>query len=97
MLVGNKSSGHAKYFSCLDLLMGYHQIDMDPSDTDKTAFSSKEGHWMYKRIPFGLKTAPATFQKMLNSVLSGLMTQGVLFSFTILSFMQTLWLTMTEN
>jgi len=45
---------------------------MDPSDIDKTAFSMKEGHWVYKRMPFGLKTAPATFQKMMNNVLSGL-------------------------
>jgi len=62
--------GQAKYFSCLDLAMGYHQIDMDQSDSDKSAFSTKEGHWEYKRMPFGLKTAPATFQKMINNVLS---------------------------
>ena len=41
---------------------------MNPSDVDTTAFSTKEGHWAYKRMPFGLKTAPAT----LNNVLSGL-------------------------
>ena len=64
--------GQAKYFSCLDLAMGYHQIDMDPRDIDKTAFSTKEGHWAYKGMHFGLKTASATFQKMMNNVLSGL-------------------------
>jgi len=77
--------------------MGYHQIDMDPSDIDKTAFGMKEGHWVYKRMPFGLKTEPATFQKMMNNVLSGLTARGVLFSFMILSFMQTVWLIMTED
>jgi hypothetical protein len=51
----------AKYFSCLGLAMGYHQIDMDASDIDKTTFNTKEGHWAYKRMPFGLKTALATF------------------------------------
>jgi hypothetical protein len=51
--------------------MEYHQIDMDPQDVDKTAFSTKAGHWVYKRMPFGLKTAPATFQKTMNA-LSGL-------------------------
>ena len=57
--------GQAKYFSCLDLAMGHHQIDKDPSDTDKTALSTKEGHWAYKRMSFCLKTAPATFQRIL--------------------------------
>jgi len=64
--------GQAKYFSCLDLAVGYHQIDMDPSDVDKTAFSTKEGHWAYKSMPIGLKTVPTTFQRMMNNVLSGL-------------------------
>jgi hypothetical protein len=38
----------------------------------KTAFSTKEGHWEYRRLPFGLKTAPVTFHIMMNVVLSGL-------------------------
>jgi hypothetical protein len=54
------------------MVMGYHQIELSPEDRDKTAFSTKNGHWAYKRMPFGLKTAPATFQSMMNSVLSGL-------------------------
>ena len=64
--------GQAKYFSCLDLAMGYHQIDMDPKDIDKTGFSTKEGRWAYRRMPFSLKTAPATFQRVMNTALSGL-------------------------
>jgi transposase InsO family protein len=64
--------GQSKYFSCMDMVMGYHQIEVAEQDRAKTAFSTKEGHWEYKRLPFGLKTAPATFQRMMNVVLSGL-------------------------
>jgi hypothetical protein len=45
---------------------------MTEEDRAKTAFSTKEGPWEYTRLPFGLKTAPATFQRMMNVVLSGL-------------------------
>jgi len=64
--------GQSKYFSCIDMVMGYHQIEVAEQDRAKTAFSTKEGHWEYKRLPFGLKTAPATFQRMMNVVLRGL-------------------------
>jgi hypothetical protein len=53
--------GQSKYFSCLDLV--------EEGDREKTAFSTKNGHWEYKRLPFGLKTAPATFQRLMNTVL----------------------------
>lgn len=49
---------------------------MEPSDIDKRTFSTKDGHWAYKRMQFGLKTAPATFQKTMNNVLSGLTGTG---------------------
>jgi len=65
--------GQSRYFSCIDMVMGYHQIEVAEQDRAKTAFSTKEGHWEYIRLPFGLKTVPATFQRMMNVVLSGLM------------------------
>jgi hypothetical protein len=64
--------GQSKYFSCLDMVMCYHQIELEEEDKEKTAFSTKNGHWEYQRLPFGLKTAPSTFQRMVNTVLSGL-------------------------
>ena len=70
--------GQSKYFTCLDMVMGYHQIELEPGEGSNTAFSTKQGHWEYLRLPFGLKTAPATFQKMTNSVLSGLTVHAVL-------------------
>jgi transposase InsO family protein len=64
--------GQSRYFSCIDMVMGYHQIEVAEKDRAITAFSTKEGHWEYKRLPFGLKTAPATFQRMMNVAMSGL-------------------------
>lgn len=63
--------GKCSYFSTLDLANGYHQIPIDECDREKTALSTSEGHYEFNRMPFGLKGAPATFQRMMNSVLAG--------------------------
>ena len=62
----------AQYFSTFDLDSGFHQIPMDPRDRPKTAFSTLNGHYEYARKPFGLKNAPATFQRLMDNVLRGL-------------------------
>jgi len=54
------------------MVMGYHQIELAPREGPKTAFSTKQGHREYRRLPSGLNTAPATFQKIMSSILSGL-------------------------
>lgn len=60
--------GSAKYFSTFDLKSGFHQVPMHPDDAQKTAFSTPFGHYEFK----SLRNAPATFQRLMNSVLSGL-------------------------
>lgn len=61
--------GRAQYFSTIDLAKGFHQILVRPEDRSKTAFSTPYGHYEFIRMPFGLKNAPATFQRLINNVL----------------------------
>lgn len=61
--------GRCQYFTTLDLAKGFQQIEIEEADIHKTAFSVEGGHYEFLRMPFGLKTAPATFQRLMNNVL----------------------------
>lgn len=61
-------AGHM-YFTTLDLKSGYHQLRVAEESRPYTAFVTPDGHYQYKRIPFGLTNAPAVFQRAINEIL----------------------------
>ena len=62
--------GNSRYVTKIDLLKGYHQIALRPSAREKTAFITPDGLFQYKVLPFGLRTAPAIFQRVINTVIA---------------------------
>ncbi len=54
--------------SFLDAFSGYHQIQMNPEDEEKTAFITATGTYCYVRMPFRSKNAGATYQRLMNKV-----------------------------
>ena len=62
----------SKYFRTLDLVSGYWQVPLNTDAQDKSAFATRSGIWKWKVLPFGLSSAPATFQRLMETVLHGL-------------------------
>ena len=62
----------AKYISKLDLTKGYWQIPLDEESKDKSSFITPSALYRFRVMSFGLMTAPATFQRMMQKVLAGL-------------------------
>ncbi|UYV79974.1 hypothetical protein LAZ67_18001244 [Cordylochernes scorpioides] len=62
----------SSYFSTMDLRSGYWQIEVDEKDREKTAFITPDGLYEFQVMPFGLCIAPATFERMIDSVLGSL-------------------------
>ena len=60
--------GHP-WMSFLDVFQGYHQIPLALEDQEKTAFVTPTGNYYYKIMPFGLKNARSTYQRMMTKML----------------------------
>ena len=64
--------GHAKYVTKFDLLKGFWQIPLTDRAKEISAFVTPDGLYQYKVMPFGMKNSPATFQRLVNSLISNL-------------------------
>ncbi|UYV75014.1 hypothetical protein LAZ67_12002096, partial [Cordylochernes scorpioides] len=67
----------AKYFTTLDVAWGYWHVQMHPESVPKTAFVTNDGHYEFLVMPFGLKNAASTFQKIIQKVIGTLLWKGV--------------------
>ncbi|GBO01646.1 Retrovirus-related Pol polyprotein from transposon 297 [Araneus ventricosus] len=68
----------SQWFTTFDLKSGYWQVEIRPEDREKTTFTTGEGLWQFKVMPFGLCSARATFEKLMETVLRGLTSESCL-------------------
>lgn len=62
----------SSWFSVLDLQSGFWEVKMDPADQEETAFVTNSGLYKFTKMPFSLCNSPATFERLMESVLAGL-------------------------
>lgn len=65
-------------FSSIDIGQAYYQVALDTDAQEMTAFSTKAGQFCYNRLPFGLTSAPATFQSLMHVIFEDLLFKGVI-------------------
>ena len=67
-LIVDATAGH-ELLGFMDAFSGYNQISMDPDDQEKTSLVTAQGTYCYRVMPFGLKNAGATYQRLVNQML----------------------------
>ena len=80
---------NAKWFSKFDLKSGFHQVKMEPESIKWTTFSYSEGLYEWHVMPFGLKNAPAIFQRKMNNIFNDCKTFTCVYIHDILVFSKT--------
>ena len=71
----------SNFFSNIDIIYGYHQIQMREEDIPKTTFRCHYGHFEFVSISFGLTNAPYTFQTWMNNIFHKKLHEFLLFFF----------------
>ena len=62
------STTRHQLLSFMDAFSGYNQVKLDEADQEKTSFVTSQGLFCYKVMPFGLKNAGATYQRLMNKM-----------------------------
>ena len=72
----DRLAGH-EYYCFLDGYSGYNQIAIAPEDQEKTTFTCPYGTFAFRRMPFGLCNAPATFQRCMMAIFSDMIEKTI--------------------
>ena len=74
------------YFCCLDISEAYHALEIAPDSQDKTAIVTPDGLFRFKKLPFGLASAPMEFQSLVQLIEQGLADKNVDLARSILMY-----------
>ena len=73
-----QSAAHHRYYICLDLNWGFWGLPLAEECRQYTAFVTHRGMYEFTVLPFGIKNSPPEFQRMMDSVLGSMYSEGVL-------------------
>ncbi|CAB4012833.1 Hypothetical predicted protein, partial [Paramuricea clavata] len=74
----------ASYFTSIDMVSGYHQVEVAGEDKEKTAFVSPYGLFQYCRMPYGLPGALTSFQSVVEDMIEVLETENIMAYYDII-------------